>query len=690
MTEAQNNPLLTMLEGGQLPDFSAIAPEHAEPAVEQMITDARRAVDRAIAQSVDPSWENLVAPLDAAEDRIERAFSPVSHLHAVMDAPEWREAYQACLPKLTAFSSEIGQNTALFEAVQRLRDADVFDTLDAAQQRVVNDMLRDFRLSGVALDDEAKARFAEIAQRMSELSTNFQQNLLDATQAWRKHVTDEAELSGLPDSARALLAQNAANKDLDGWLVTLDAPSFIAVMTHADNRELRAEIYEAFSSRASEVGPQGGEYDNSAIMDEILALRHEAAGLLGFDNYAEKSLATKMADSPNQIEAFLLDLAERSRAPAEAELAELEALAAEDGIKDMQAWDVGYYGEKLKEQRYNYSAEDLRPYFQAPQVIDGLFKVVERLYDIRITALDDVSTWHEDVTVYEIRDAENTRRGVFYLDPYAREGKRGGAWMDGFQTRRAGADGIQLPVAFLTCNFSPPIGDEPALLTHDEVTTLFHEFGHGLHHMLTQVDYGPISGISGVEWDAVELPSQFMENWCWERESLDLFAAHYQTGEPLPQELFDKLYASRNHMAGWQMLRQVEISLFDLRLHRDYAPQQGQSILDTLAAVRAEVAVMQPPSINRFPHSFMHIFAGGYAAGYYSYKWAEVLSADAFAAFEESSLFDKATGRRFLAEVLERGATRDALDNFVAFRGREPSIDALLRHSGLAEGERAA
>lgn len=690
MTEAKNNPLIDMLDGGQLPDFSAIRPEHAEPAVDRMIDEARQAVDRAIAEGVEPSWENLVAPLDAAEDRLGRTFSPVSHLHAVMDSPAWREAYQACLPKLTAFSSELGQNKPLFEAVQRLRDSNAFDTLDAAQQRVITDMLRDFRLSGVALDDEAKARFAEIAQRLSELSTQFQQNLLDATQAWRKHVTDEAALSGLPDSARALLAQNAANKDLDGWLVTLDAPSFIAVMTHADDRELRAEIYEAFSSRASEVGPQAGEYDNSQIMDEILALRHEAAGLLGFDNYAEQSLATKMADSPDQIETFLLDLAERSRAPAEAELAELKTLAAAHGIDDLQAWDVGYYGEKLKEQRYDYSAEDLRPYFQAPQVIGGLFKVVERLYDIRIEALDDVSTWHDDVTVYEIRDAENERRGVFYLDPYAREGKRGGAWMDGFQSRRADDNGVQLPVAFLTCNFSPPIGGDPALLTHDEVTTLFHEFGHGLHHMLTRVDYGPISGISGVEWDAVELPSQFMENWCWERESLDLFAAHYQTGEKLPQDLFDKLHASRNHMAGWQMLRQVEISLFDLRLHRDYQPQQGQGILDTLAEVRAEVAVLQPPAINRFPHSFMHIFAGGYAAGYYSYKWAEVLSADAFAAFEESALFDKTTGRRFLAEVLERGGTRDALDNFVAFRGREPSIDALLRHSGLAEGERAA
>ena len=687
MTDTRDNPLLRLVETDQLPEFDAIAPAHAEPAVDALIDEARAAVDQAIAKAADtaPTWANLIAQVDAAQDRLGRAFSPVSHLHSVMDSPAWREAYQACLPKLTAFSSEIGQNGDLFEAVQRLRDSAEYARLDAAQQRVIDDMLRDFRLAGVALDDDAKARYREIAQRRSELATTYQQNLLDATQAWRRHITDEAELAGLPDSARALLAQNAASKDLDGWLVTLDAPSFIAVLSHAANRGLRAEVYEAFSTRASDVGPNGGEYDNSALMDEILALRHEAAGLLGFANYAEQSLATKMADSPDQIERFLLDLAERTRDTARSELDALRTLARADGIDTLEAWDVPYYAERLKEQRYDFSDEDLRPYFPAPAVVDGLFRVVERLYDVRIRPRHDVRTWHDDVTVYEIRDADGAPRGVFYLDPYAREGKRGGAWMDGFQNRRVHADGIQLPVAFLTCNFSPPIGDAPALLTHDEVTTLFHEFGHGLHHMLTRVDYAPVAGIAGVEWDAVELPSQFMENWCWARESLDLFAAHHETGAPLPAELFDKLAASRNHMAGWQMLRQVEFSLFDLRLHRDYDPARGARVLETLDAVRAEVAVMTPPSFNRFPHSFMHIFAGGYAAGYYSYKWAEVLSADAFSAFEETTLFDTTTGRRFLTEVLERGATRDAIDNFIAFRGREPSIDALLRHSGLDE-----
>ncbi len=690
MTETPANPLLAMLATKALPDFDAIAPEHAEPAVDALIAEAREAVAQGIAAAGQaPGWEGVIEPIDAAQDRLERGFAPVAHLHSVMDSPDWREAFQACLPKLTAFSSEVGQNTALYEAVAALRDSAQFKALATGAQRVITDMLRDFKLAGVALDDQDKARYTEITQRISELSTTFQQNLLDATQAWRQPITDEAELAGLPDSAKSLLAQNAANKDLDGWLVTLDAPSFIAVMTHAENRALREQLYEAFTTRASETGPNAGEYDNSALMDEILALRYEAARLLGFANYAEVSLATKMAQTPGQIERFLLDLAARSRQPAQAEIADLRALAAADGLTALEAWDVAYYSEKLKQKRYAYSDEDLRPYFPAPAVIEGLFQVVQRLYGVSITALGGVSTWHPDVTVYEIRDADNARRGVFYLDPYARDNKRGGAWMNGFQSRRRDATGLQLPMAFVTCNFSPPIGDAPALLSHSEVTTLFHEFGHGLHHMLTQVDYAPVAGIAGLEWDAVELPSQFMENWAWARESLDLFASHYQTGAALPQELFAKLAASRNHMAGCQMLRQIEFSLFDLRVHRDYEPQAGARIQETLDEVRAEVAVLPPPAFNRFQHSFAHIFAGGYAAGYYSYKWAEVLSADAFSAFEETSLFDTDTGQRFLREILERGATRDALDSFVAFRGREPAIDALLRHSGLA-GDRAA
>lgn len=688
------NPLIDLAERRTLPDFAAIQPSHAEPAIDQLLAEARETIEASVAAAGEqPRWDNLVAPIEATQDRLSRAFSPVSHLHSVMDSAEWREAFQACIPKLTAFSSEVGQNSALYQAVHHLRDSDAFNTLDTAQQKVITDMLRDFQLAGVALNDADKTRYKAIAQRMSELSTQFQQHLLDATQSWQKHVTDESTLAGLPTSALDLLAQNAGNKELDGWLITLDAPSLIGVLTHADNRALRAEIYEAFSTRASELGPDEGRFDNSALMDEILTLRQEAAQLLGFSNYAEQSLAKKMADSPSQIESFLLDLAERTQNVAATELDALRQLATDDGIESLQAWDIAYYGEKLKQVRYDFTDEQLRPYFPAHAAINGLFKVAEKLYGIHIRERDDVSTWHEHVTVYEILDNDDQPRALFYLDPYAREGKRGGAWMDGFQNRQITADGLQQPMAFLTCNFAPPIGDKPALLTHDEVTTLFHEFGHGLHHMLTQVEQAPLAGISGVEWDAVELPSQFMENWCWHRESLDLFAAHYETGEPLPEELFDKLYAARNHMAGWQMLRQVEFSLFDLRLHRDYHADQGagdaSTVLETLNQVRSEVAVMQPPAFNRFPHGFMHIFAGGYAAGYYSYKWAEVLSADAFAAFEETSLFDTNTGRRFLTEVLERGSTRGAMDSFVAFRGREPSIDALLRHSGLSEPQAA-
>ncbi|HET7314424.1 M3 family metallopeptidase [Salinisphaera sp.] len=684
-TETADNPLLDMLATGELPDFERLSPEHAEPAVDVLIDEARAVIDRCTTGDAAAAWADLIAPIEAAEDRLERVFSPVAHMHAVMDSPGWREAYQACVPKLTAFSSEVGQNVALYNAVKALHDSAEFTALDATHQRVIVDRLRDFELAGVALPDEAKSRYKEIAQRLSELSTIFQQNLLDATQIWQKHLTDRDALEGLPDSARDLLAQNATNKDMDGWLITLDAPSFIAVLTHAEDRALRAEVYEAFSTRASDTGPHAGEYDNSTVMDEILALRHEAAGLLGFTHYAERSLAKKMAESPAQIESFLLDLAARSFEPARAELAALEALAAADGIDKLAAWDVSYYAERLKRARYDFTTEDLRPYFPAPSVIEGLFKVTQRLYDVTIETRHDVPTWHADVTVYEITDADGASRGVFYLDPYAREGKRDGAWMHPFQSRRVLKDGgIQKPMAFLTCNFSPPVGGKPALLTHDEVTTLFHEFGHGLHHMLTRVEWPSLAGISGVEWDAVELPSQFMENWCWYRESLDLFAAHYETGERLPAALFGKLSAARNHMAGWQMLRQIEISLFDLRLHRDFDPASGAAVMQTLNKVRAEVAVLRPPESNRFPHGFMHIFAGGYAAGYYSYKWAEVLSADAFSAFEETALFDADTGRRFLTEVLERGATRGAMDSFVAFRGREPSIDALLRHSGLA------
>lgn len=686
LPETNANPLLSMVEAGRLPDFDAIAAEHAEPTVDTLIAEANTVVTGADGVQPDDVWVRLIAPLITAEDRIERAFGPVSHMHAVMNSPEWRTAYEACIAKLTTFSTELGQNTALYKAVEALVQDAAFESLDAEQKRVVEHWKRDFELAGVGLDDDAKSRYKTIATRLSSLSTTFSQNVLDATQAWQKQVTDKATLAGLPQSARDLLAQNAANKDLDGWLIILDGPSVQAVLTYADDRALRHEVYTAFTTRASDVGPTAGSYDNSAVMAETLALRQEGARLLGFNDHTECSLATKMADSADQIEAFLGDLGQRARPRAEAELADLTELARADGIDSLQSWDVGYYAERLKQHQFELADEDLKPYFPAPVVLDGLFGVVEKLYNVTVRTCHQAPTWHPDVRVFELVEPDGNVLGTFYLDAYARENKRDGAWVSGFQSRHATADNIQRPAAFVTCNFAPPIGDDPALLSHSEMVTLFHEFGHALHHLLTRVDQAPIAGIAGVEWDAVELPSQFMENFCWQRDALDLFAAHYQTGEPLPADLFDRLAASRQHMAGWQMLRQIEFSLFDLRLHRDTAADPGARIQTTLDAVRDEVAVLRPPADNRFAHGFAHIFAGPYAAGYYSYKWAEVLAADAFGAFEQAAqILDPATGAQFKQEVLERGAARDAADNFAAFRGREPSIDALLAQSGLAE-----
>ena len=690
MPETADNPLLRLAEEGGLPPFSDIRPEPATPAVDVLLARARDAVAAARA-AAEPTWTAVAEPVEAAEDALERVFSPVSHMHAVMNSAEWRAAYEACLPKLTAYATEMGQNRALFDAWRALADGPEYEHLDAARRKVVDNALRDFRLAGVDLPEAEKRRYAEIMQRLSELATRFQQNLLDATQAWRKHVTDESLLAGLPDSQKDLLAQNARNKDLDGWLITLDAPSFLAIHTYAEDRGLRREVYQAFVTRASDEGPHAGEYDNSELMDEIVALRHEAANLLGYRDYAERALATRMARSPDEVIDFLRDLAGRTRPRAEAERDDLAAFARErDGIDDLQAWDLGYYMDQLKRERFRLSAEDLRPYFRADRVIDGLFAIVQRLYGVRIRQVADVDVWHDDVTYYAIEDADGEPVGGFYLDPYAREDKRGGAWMADCVGRRRTPAGIQRPVAFVTCNFAPPVGGKPALLTHDEVTTLFHEFGHALHHLLTRVDTAPVAGISGVSWDAVELPSQFMENWCWQREALDLFARHHETGEPMPEDLFRRMTDARNFMSGLMMLRQIEFSLFDFLLHRDYDPAQGARVQATLDAVRAEVAVMTPPEWNRFAHGFAHIFAGGYAAGYYSYKWAEVLSADAFDAFEEAGIFDAETGARFREEILETGGSREALENFVAFRGREPDLGPLLRQSGLLDEGRAA
>ena len=677
-----SNPLLE-LHG--LPPFSAIRPEHVIPAIDRLLDDNRRLVTELLERNTEYTWDNLVEPLEAADDRLSRAWSPVSHMNSVVNSEALREAYNACLPKLSEYGTEMGQHEGLHRAYCQIAEGPEYARLDSAQQKVIDNALRDFRLSGIELGPAARERYKTIMQELSKLTSTYSDNVLDATNAWHKQVSDEQLLAGLPETARALARQTAEQRGLDGWVFTLEFPSYMPVMTYADDRVLRAELYTAFVTRASDQGPHAGQWDNAGLMDQILELRHEAATLLGFDNYAERSLATKMAESPDQVMDFLNDLAARSRAAAEQELAELRDYAREHhGAKSLEAWDIAYYSEKLRQQKYAISQEELKPYFPEPRVVSGLFSIVERLYGITIEAIDGTDTWHEDVRYFRIHDAAGQLRGEFYLDLYARRHKRGGAWMDECISRRRLEHGVQTPVAYLTCNFSPPIGDDPALFTHDEVITLFHEFGHGLHHMLTRIDYTGVSGISGVAWDAVELPSQFMENWCWEREALDLFASHYQTGETIPDDLYQRMRAAKNFQSAMQMVRQLEFAIFDFRLHREYNREQGARVHEILNEVRARVAVIQPPAFNRFENGFTHIFGGGYAAGYYSYKWAEVLSADAFSAFEETGIFNRDTGEKFLSSILEQGGSREPMELFVQFRGREPTIDALLRHSGLA------
>jgi len=677
-----NNPLLA---NSTLPLFPQIKPEHVVPAIDQLLAEARSSVEQHLQSTQHYTWENLIAPLEDVDDKLSKAWSPVSHMNSVVNSDELRDAYNACLPKLSAYSTEMGQNEALFKAYRFIADSDEFATLDIAQQKIIRNALRDFKLSGIDLDDEKKQRYKDISQELSSLASNYEENLLDATNAWSKIIRDEEDLAGLPESALAQARQTAASHNEEGWMITLQFPSYISVMTYADNRELRREHYEAFATRASDQGPHAGHWDNSENMEKILALRHEKARLLGFNNYAELSLATKMAEKPDDVTAFLEDLADRSWRHARKDLAELREFAKKYyGIKDLQAWDMTYYSEKMRQHFYQLSQEEVKTYFPITRVLPGLFAIVEKLYGLQISELTGFDSWHPDVRFFEIHDQHGQLRGQFYLDLYARAKKRGGAWMDDCVSRKRFDDTIQTPVAYLTCNFTPPAGDTPALLTHDEVTTLFHEFGHGLHHMLTQVDHLGVSGINGVEWDAVELPSQFMENWCWEKEALALMSGHYQTDEKLPDALFDKMIAAKNFQAGMIMVRQLEFSLFDFRIHRDYDPEKGGRIYETLEQVREQVAVVRPPKFNRFAHSFSHIFAGGYAAGYYSYKWAEVLSSDAFSLFEEKGIFDQETGKAFLTNILEKGGSQDAMELFINFRGRKPTIDALLRHNGIA------
>jgi oligopeptidase A len=768
------NPLLDFTG---LPRFAEIKPEHVAPAIEQLLAENRVLITRLLNDSAQPTWQNFVAPMEDANERVSRAWGPVGHLNAVMNSPELREVYNATLPKITQYYAELGQNLALFVKFKALRNSTEFAGLSTARKKIIENELRDFRLGGAELPDAQKARYLQIQERLAELSSRFSDNLLDATNDYTLVIENKDDLSGLPDDVlqaaqeaaqvaakvlqnanpiskvkqggderttqAVLIARLGVSKEANavspmksGWLFTLKAPSYMPVMQYADNRALREKMYRAYGTRASEFGKP--EWDNTRLMDEIVKLRGEEAQLLGFANFGELSLASKMANSPQQVVEFMRELAQRARPFAEKDLSELREFArAELGISDpstepvlsvvgglrtgLQSWDVGYASEKLREQRYAFSEQEVKQYFPEDAVLPGMFKLVETLYGLKIKAAS-APVWHEDVRFFDIRNQQNQLVGQFYLDLYARNSKRGGAWMDDVITRRRLASSIQTPVAYLNCNFSAPVGGaaarskqgsrlrdvnvresaaepaavhddvitspsgrRPAVFTHDEVITLFHEFGHGLHHLLTEVEDLAVSGINGVEWDAVELPSQFMENFCWEWDVVRGMTRHIETGAALPRALFDKMLAAKNFQSGLQTLRQIEFSLFDMLMHSNFEAGGGKTILQLLDEVRAEVAVLIPPAFHRFPHSFSHIFAGGYAAGYYSYKWAEVLSADAYSLFEENGVLNPDVGARFRSEILAMGGSRGAMQSFTAFRGREPSIDALLRHNGLLE-----
>lgn len=632
------------------------------------------------------TWDGLIKPLSLLEDRLSRAWSPVRHLNSVKSSDPLRDAYNACLPLLSEYSTEMSQNRALYQGYRTIANLPAYDDLNTAQQKAIEDALKHFRLGGVDLEGADKARYQQLQKDLSELQSNFDNNLLDATQSWQKLIDDEQQLQGLPEYAMGMLRQLAEQNNQPGYRLTLDMPCYIAVITYAQSRELRKEIYEAYTTRASDQGIMDKKWDNAGIMHEIVAKRHEKAKLLGFDSYADYSLETKMAESVEQVLDFLYDLARRSKSVAISEVAERQAYAESlDFEGELQAWDYAYYSEKLKQHHYQISEEDLKPYFADDNVINGLFEIVKTLYGVDIKVIqNNVDLWHPSVRFYQISNAAGETIGQFYLDLYARENKRGGAWMDECINRYHIDGKTQTPVAYLTCNLTPPVGEEPALFTHDEVITLFHEFGHGLHHMLTQIDVPEVAGINGVEWDAVELPSQFMENFCWQKQALQLFARHYQTGEALPEALFDKMVAAKNFHSALQMLRQLEFAVFDIKLHQQPDLTSASQIQDILDQVRVEISVVKTPHNNRFQNGFSHIFAGGYAAGYYSYKWAEVLSADVFSVFEEVGILDAMIGQKFLHCILEKGGSRPAMESFRCFRGREPKIDALLQHSGIA------
>ena len=678
MTDLANNPLLNF---SGLPKFDQIKAEHVEPAIDHLLEAGRICVEELATSTDAPTWANFAKPLEDMEERLSRAWSQVGHMNAVVNSPELREAYNASLPKLTDFYSDLGQDERLYAKFRALKNSTEFDTLNTAQQKIVENELLGFRLGGAELAEAKKARFKAIQESLSKITTKFEENLMDTVNDFAHFVENINELKGVPEDTLQA-AQEAASADgKTGYKFTLHFPSYMPVLQYCENRELRELLYRAYATRASEFGK--ADWDNTPLISEILKLRQESANLLSYKNYAEMSLATKMADAPIEVISFLDNLAQRAKPFAKSDMQELTEYASKLGITDMQAWDVAFVSEKLREEKYAFSDQEVKQYFPETQVLAGLFKVVETIFGVHVKK-SQAPVWHADAAFYEISDKQGKAIGQFYLDLYARNNKRGGAWMDEAITRRKhGVDNIVNPVAYLTCNFSAPVGDKPALFTHDEVITMFHEFGHGLHHMLTQVDDYGVSGIKGVEWDAVELPSQFMENFCWEWDVIRHMTKHVETGASLPRTLFDKMIAAKNFQAGMQTVRQIEFSLFDMRLHGEFDPNGKLTALDLIEQVRDEVAVVRPPKWNRFPNGFSHIFAGGYAAGYYSYKWAEVLSADAYSMFEENGVLCAETGQRFWHEILAKGGSRPALESFVAFRGRAPDIEALLRHNGM-------
>ena len=682
MEAETENPLLTH---SLLPAFERIEAAHVGPAIEALVRESRDVLRAIEADSSARDWNQVVAPLAEAKDRLSRAWSPVSHLHAVADTDAIRAAYNESLGLLSEHATELAQSSALYGKFRALADHADFASLPIPRKAVIDHALRDFELAGVSLNASDKARFKVITAELARQSSRFSENVLDASKAWSLHITNEERLSGIPATVKTIAAESAREESLQGWLLNLDFPCYFGVMSHAEDRELRREMHRAYSCRASDQGPHAGKWDNSDTMARILALRHEQAQLLGKANYAELSLARKMADEPAQVVDFLNSLAGQAKPAAQREMAELRDFARKHlGLEDVQAPDIAFCAERLRRHKFDVSQEELRPYFPVPRVLLGLFAIVRQLFGITLSVRDAaVQTWHQDVLFIDLWDESGALIGHCYADLYARPHKRGGAWMDECTVRRRLPSGLQLPVAYVTCNFTPPAGGPDALLTHSEVTTLFHEFGHALHHLLTRVEEASVSGINGVSWDAVELPSQLMENWCWEREGLDLLASHHQTGETLPAELLDRLRAARTFQTGMQTVRQLEFALFDFRIHLEYDPRAEPSIYRTLEEVRRGFAVVPAAPYDRFAHAFTHIFCGGYAAGYYSYKWAEALSADAYSLFQETGILNRSTGDAFKRTILEQGGSRAAMELFKEFRGREPDIDALLRRSGL-------